>query len=536
MAGERAQLAPDGGRPSVRRLADGPHRGARPIRRLDRAPSGRHQPAADRLSVRALRLKQRGFAHVSADPPLVSLSRDGAVALITIDNPPVNALSSDVRAGLIAALDGAIADKAVRAIVLACAGKSFCAGADIREFDLPPQPPHLTDVIQRFADAAKPVVAALRRAIDMSFADAVAYARADFLALRETPESKALRYAFFAEREAGRPGADVASGSPRALERAAVIGGGTMGQGIAIALLDAGLEVALIEADPAALARAQQRIGAHYEEVVAKGRMAPSAVPAIIARLDGGASIDAAHDADVVIEAVFEDIGVKREVFSKLDAIARPGALLATNTSYLDVAEIAGFTRRPQEVIGLHFFSPANVVRLVEIVRTDASSADALATGTALVKRLRKVGVVCKGKDGFIGNRMLLPRTRECLFMLEEGALPRDIDSALTEFGFAMGPLAVGDLAGLDIGWRNANLRRQLRELPGRDCDLLDRLVASHRLGQKTGAGWCRYEAGSRKPIPDPAVEAVLIEHSRERGIKRRAIPPTEIVERCLFG
>ncbi len=567
---------------------------------------------------------------MSADPPLVSLSRDGAVALITIDHPPVNALSRDVRAGLIAALDGAIADKAVRAIVLACAGKSFCAGADIREFDLPPQPPHLTDVIQRFADAAKPVVAALhgsalgggcelaagchyrvaargtriglpevnlgllpgaggtqrlprlvgfdaalsmmldgrpravdagemagftdsivdsdvraaavafasrvaeaglgprrtatlplpdvtpevferhlqaarkrggepapekivaavRRAIDMPFADAVAYARADFLALRETPESKALRYAFFAEREAGRPGAEAASGSPRPLERAAVIGGGTMGQGIAIALLDAGLEVALIEADPAALARAQQRIGAHYEEVVAKGRMASNAVPGIIARLDGGASIDAAHDADVVIEAVFEDIGVKREVFSKLDAI----------------------------------------------VRTDASSADALATGIALVKRLRKVGVVCKGKDGFIGNRMLLLRTRECLFMLEEGALPRDIDSALTEFGFAMGPLAVGDLAGLDIGWRNANLRRQLRELPGRDCDLLDRLVASHRLGQKTGAGWYRYEAGSRKPIPDPAVEALLIEHSRERGIKRRAIPPTEIVERCLFG
>src|SRR5205823_10465288 len=368
MAGERAQLAPDGGRPSVRRLADGPHRGARPIRRLDRAPSGRHQPAADRLSVRALRLKQRGFAHVSADPPLVSLSRDGAVALITIDNPPVNALSSDVRAGLIAALDGAIADKAVRAIVLACAGKSFCAGADISEFDLPPQPPHLTDVIQRFADAAKPVVAALhgsglgggcelaagchyrvaargtkiglpevnlgllpgaggtqrmprlvgfdaalalmldgkpraidaaeaagfvdeiaegdvracavsfarrvvtaglgprrtaalppleavpeifqrheetarkrrgepapekivaavRRAIDMPFADAVARARADFLALRDSPESKALRHAFFAEREVGKPTAGVAIGAPRAVGHVAVIGAGTM--------------------------------------------------------------------------------------------------------------------------------------------------------------------------------------------------------------------------------------------------------------------------------------------------------------------
>jgi 3-hydroxyacyl-CoA dehydrogenase len=613
---------------------------------------------------------------LSADPPVVSLSRDGAVALITIDHPPVNALSREVRVGLVAALEGATTDKTVRAIVLTCAGKSFCAGADIREFDLPPQPPHLTDVIQRFADAGKPVIAALhgsalgggcelaagchyrvaargtriglpevnlgllpgaggtqrlprllgfdaalammldgkpraveagdmegfadsivegdvraaaiafasrvaeaglgprrtatlplpdvapevferhlqaarkrrgetapekivaavRRAIDMPFADAVAYARADFLALRETPEAKALRYAFFAEREAARLGAEMTPGTPQALARTAVIGAGTMGQGIAIALLDGGLDVTLVETDQAALARAQQRIGAHYEEVVAKGRISSSAVPAILARLEGATSIDAAHDADIVIEAVFEDIAVKRDVFAKLDAIARPGALLATNTSYLDVAEIADFTHRTQDVIGLHFFSPANVMRLVEIVRTDASSADALATGIALVKRLRKVGVVCKGKDGFIGNRMLVLRTRECLFMLEEGALPRDIDAALTDFGFAMGPLAVGDLAGLDIGWRNANLRRQLRELPGRDCDLLDRLVAMHRLGQKTGAGWYRYEAGSRKPIPDPAVEALLIEHSRERGIKRRTIPPAEIVERCLFG
>jgi 3-hydroxyacyl-CoA dehydrogenase len=616
------------------------------------------------------------LAKLSADPRVVSLSRDGAVALITIDHPPVNALSKDVRVALVTALEDAIADRTVRAIVLACEGKSFCAGADIREFDLPPQPPHLTDVIQRFADAGKPVVAALhgsalgggcelaagchyrvaargtriglpevnlgllpgaggtqrlprligfdaalammldgrpraveaddmagftdsivdgdvraaaiafasrvvevgsgprrtatlplpdvapevferhlqaarkrrgetapekivaavRRAIDMPFADAVAYARADFLALRETPEAKALRYAFFAEREAARPDTAVASGTPHALSRAAVIGAGTMGQGIAIALLDAGLEVTLIEADDAALARAQQRTAAHYQDAVAKGRIASNAAQATLGRLNGTNALDEARQADVVIEAVFEDIPVKREIFEKLDAIARPGALLATNTSYLDVAEIAGFTRRPQDVIGLHFFSPANVMRLVEIVRTDASSADALATGIALVKRLRKVGVVCKGKDGFIGNRMLVLRTRECLFMLEEGALPRDIDAALTEFGFAMGPLAVGDLAGLDIGWRNANLRRQLRELPGRDCDLLDRLVASHRLGQKTGAGWYRYEAGSRKPIPDPAVEALLIEHSRERGITRRTIPPAEIVERCLFG
>ncbi|OLC69291.1 MAG: hypothetical protein AUH79_01735 [Betaproteobacteria bacterium 13_1_40CM_4_64_4] len=608
-------------------------------------------------------------------PQVVSLARDAGVAVIVIDNPPVNALSRDVRAGLVEALDEAVADDSMRAIVVACGGKTFCAGADIREFDLPPQPPHLTDVIQRFEDAGKPVVvalhgnalgggcelaagchyrvaargtkiglpevnlgllpgaggtqrmprlvgfdaalalmldgkpraidaaeaagfidevaeedvracgvsfarrvvtaglgprrtaalpppeaapeifqrheqtarkrcgepapekivAAVRRAIDMPFADAVARARADFLALRDSPESKALRHAFFAEREVGKPTAGVAIGAPRAVGQVAVIGGGTMGQGIAIALLDAGVNVTLVEAADAALARAQERIAAHFHDRVSKGRMTMDQLELLLRRVTAASAIDAAAGADVVIEAVFEDIGVKRDVFGKLDAIARPGALLATNTSYLDVAEIAGFTRRPEDVIGLHFFSPANVMRLVEIVRTDLCAPDALATGIALVKRLKKVGVVCKGKDGFVGNRMLLPRTRECLFMLEEGALPEQIDAALTDFGFAMGPLAVGDLAGLDIGWRNASLRQQLREL-GRDCDLLDRMVAANRLGQKTGAGWYRYEAGSRKPMPDPAVEAMLIEHARARGIERRAIAPAEIVERCLIG
>ena len=608
-------------------------------------------------------------------PKVVSLTRDAGVAVIVIDNPPVNALSRDVRAVLVEALDEAVADDSVRAIVVACAGNTFCAGADIREFDLPPQPPHLTDVIQRFEDAGKPVVAALhgnalgggcelaagchyrvaargtkiglpevnlgllpgaggtqrvprlvgfdaalalmldgkpraidaaeaagfvdeiadgdvraravnfarrvvtaglgprrtaalpppepapeifqrheqaarkrrgepapekivaavRRAMEMPFAEAVARARADFLALRDSPESKALRHAFFAEREVGKPPAGVATAAPRALGHVAVIGAGTMGQGIAIALLDAGLNVTLVETANAALARAQERIAAHLRDSVSKGRMTMDQLELVLRRLTAASAIDAAAGADVVIEAVFEDIGVKRDVFGKLDAIAKPGALLATNTSYLDVAEIAGFTRRPEDVIGLHFFSPANVMRLVEIVRTDLSSPDALATGIGLVRRLKKVGVVCKGKDGFIGNRMLLPRTRECLFMLEEGALPEQIDAALTDFGFAMGPLAVGDLAGLDIGWRNASLRQQLREL-GRDCDLLDRMVAANRLGQKTGAGWYRYETGSRKPMPDPAVEAMLIEHARARGIERRAIAPAEIVERCLIG
>jgi 3-hydroxyacyl-CoA dehydrogenase len=612
---------------------------------------------------------------LSADARPVSLERDGSIALIAIDYPPVNALSREVRAGLVAALDQAVADPAVRAIVLASAGASFCAGADIREFEAAPQPPHLTDVVQRLEDSPKPVVAALhgsvlgggcelaagchyrvaagntriglpevnlgvlpgaggtqrlprlvgfdaalammldgkprrvadaalsgfadriadgdvraaavafarelveagavprrtgtlpppdwvpeiferhakaarkrrgepapekivaavRRAIDMPFADAVAYARADFLALRDTAEAGALRYAFFAERQAAKPGPEVALGTARALERAAVVGAGTMGQGIAIALLEAGFEVALVEKSEAALARARGRIVAHFEERESRGRIGTGGAAAILARLRTAASLDAARDAEAIVEAVFEDIGAKREVFTSLDAIARPGALLATNTSYLDVAQIAGFTRRPQDVLGLHFFSPANVMRLLEIVRTDATAPDALATALALARRLKKVGVVCKGKDGFVGNRMLVQRTRECLFMLEEGALPRDIDAALTDFGFAMGPLAVSDLAGLDIGWSNAKLRRELCGL-GRDCDLLDRLVEAGRLGQKTRAGWYRYEQGSRTPLPDPAVEALLLEHSRVRGIERRPIPPAEIVERCLLG
>src|SRR5690242_508931 len=581
----------------------------------------------------------------------------------------------EVRAGLVSALDEAVADPAVRAIVLCSAGASFCAGADIREFEAAPQPPHLTDVIQRFEDAPKWVVAALqgsvlgggcelaagchyrvaardarvglpevnlgllpgaggtqrlprligfdaalalmldgkprrigdrgldgfadrvvdgdargqavaiarglvetgsvprrtgalpppewspetferhakearrrrgepalavivaavRRATDMPFADAVAYARADFLALRDTVEASALRYAFFAERQAAKPPPGLDLGMARLLSSAAVIGAGTMGQGIAIALLDAGLAITLIETAEPARIRAQERIAAHFAEAEGKGRIGAGAAKAILARLRTDEAPDAAGDADVVIEAVFEDIAAKRDVFTRLDAVAKPGALLATNTSYLDVAEIAAFTRRPHDVIGLHFFSPANVMRLVEIVRTDASSPEALATGVALVKRLRKVGVLCKGRDGFVGNRMLVQRTRECLFMLEEGALPRDIDAAFTDFGFAMGPLAVSDLAGLDIGWSNANLRRQLRAL-GRDCDLLDRLVESGRRGQKTRAGWYRYEEGSRAPLADPAIEALLIDHSRARGIERRAIPAGEIIERGLFG
>jgi 3-hydroxyacyl-CoA dehydrogenase len=354
--------------------------------------------------------------------------------------------------------------------------------------------------------------------------------------LTQIPESPGTQHAAFAEREAGRLPAGVIAGTARNLTRVAVIGAGTMGQGIAIALLDAGLVVTLVESADAALARARERIAAHYRSALEKKRIDQATRDSLLARLDSSTALSSIAAADAVIEAVFEDIAVKREVFEQLDRLARPDALLATNTSYLDVAEIAAFTQRPRDVIGLHFFSPANVMRLVEVVRTDASSPDALATALAFVKRLRKVAVVCKGKDGFVGNRMLAQRTRECLFMLEEGALPQEIDTAFTDFGFALGPLAVSDLAGIDIGWRSPVVRRQLRELGPRDCDLLDQMVAANRLGQKTGAGWFRYEAGSRKALPDPAVEALLVEHSRRKGISRRTIAADEIVERSLLA
>jgi 3-hydroxyacyl-CoA dehydrogenase len=236
------------------------------------------------------------------------------------------------------------------------------------------------------------------------------------------------------------------------------------------------------------------------------------------------------------VEAVFEDLSVKKQVFERIDAVAREGAILATNTSYLDVATIAAFTRRPQDVVGLHFFSPAHVMRLLEIVRTADVAPDVLMTAMQLGKTLGKVAVLVGGADGFVGNRMLAHRTREAYFLLEEGALPQQVDRVLTEFGFPMGPFAVGDLAGLDIGWRNRKARAHLRKPGVRDCDLLDKVCELGRLGQKTGAGWYRYEPGSRTPVADPAVEQLIVEHSTHAGIPRRAIGDDEILDRCLLS
>jgi 3-hydroxyacyl-CoA dehydrogenase len=250
----------------------------------------------------------------------------------------------------------------------------------------------------------------------------------------------------------------------------------------------------------------------------------------------GVTSYDDIKDADIVIEAVFEDMAVKKQVFEKLDKVAKPGAIIATNTSTLDVNEIAAVTSRPQDVLGLHFFSPANVMKLLEVVRASKTSKDALATAMKLSKTIKKVGVVAGVCDGFIGNRMLHSYFREAGFLLEEGALPQQIDKVIEDFGFAMGPFRVGDLAGLDVGWYIRKRQAATRPAHQRYSRVADQICELGRFGQKTGAGWYRYEAGSRTPIPDPVVEELIVKASKEAGIERRKISDQEILERCIYA
>ncbi|HNI74407.1 MAG TPA: 3-hydroxyacyl-CoA dehydrogenase NAD-binding domain-containing protein, partial [Accumulibacter sp.] len=292
----------------------------------------------------------------------------------------------------------------------------------------------------------------------------------------------------------------------------------------------------LKEVDAGALERGLSIIRKNYQASAARGGLSAEEMERRLQRIRPTLEWSDLAEVDLIVEAVFEDIGVKKQVFEQLDAIARPGAILATNTSYLDVAQIAEFTRRPQDVVGMHFFSPANVMRLLENVRTAKTAPEVLATVMKLGRKLGKVAVLVGGCDGFVGNRMLAQRTREAWFLLEEGALPQQVDAALVDFGFPMGPFAVSDLAGLDIGWRNRQARAHLRPPGVRDCDLLDQVCRLGRLGQKTGAGWYRYDAGNRTPQPDPTIEALIVAHSQTRGIARRQITAQEIVERCVYS
>jgi 3-hydroxyacyl-CoA dehydrogenase len=373
----------------------------------------------------------------------------------------------------------------------------------------------------------------VRMAGGTPFAEAVRTERATFIALRDSAEAKALRHLFFAERNAQKvPG--LAGAKARRLERVAVIGGGTMGSGIAVALADAGLAVVLVERDGAAIEGARQRIGATYDRVVAGGRLARAAADERISRIALGSEWVAIAEVDLVIEAVFEEMEVKLEVFRRLDELARPGTVLATNTSYLDVNRIAQATRRPQEVVGLHFFSPANVMRLLEIVRGEATAADVLATGFALARRLGKVAVVAGVCEGFIGNRIFSAYRTQMEYLVEDGAWPEDVDRALEAYGFAMGPFAVFDLAGLDIAWAGRKRRAVTRDPRERYVAIADRLCELGRFGRKTGRGWYLYPEGAKKPVPDPEVHALIEAEAGAKGIARRTVPNEEIVGRAL--
>ena len=615
---------------------------------------------------------------MSTTPTSTSYAVHGPVAVVTLNNPPVNGLGHALRSGIVAALDQALADPQVQAIVLTGSARAFSGGADVREFGTPKagQEPTLPSVIRALDGATKPVVAAiagvclggglelalgchyrvalpdaslglpevklgllpgaggtqrlprligLEPALNMivsgqpvpanAFAGtplvhaliegdlvegAVAFAaqvaargeplprardlkvkqpnadaflqfarntvaaaskpfpaplqcveavaaslkpfdeglqteRTLFQALMQTPESRALRHVFQAERAAAKvPG--LPEGTVlRPIARVGVIGAGTMGGGITMNFLNAGIPVVLLEMKQEALDRGLATIRKNYENSMKKGKLKPEQVEQRMGLITPTLEYAALKDADLIVEAVFEEMGVKEAVFRQLDAVAKPGAILASNTSYLDIDRIASFTQRPQDVIGLHFFSPANVMRLLEIVRGAQTAPDVLATSLQLAKQIKKVAVVSGVCDGFIGNRMLARYGAAAQGLINAGALPQQIDGALQKFGLAMGPFRMGDLAGLDIGW--ATRKRKAVEAGVEMKPIVaDKLCEAGRFGQKTGAGWYRYEAGNRTPLPDSVTEQLIADYRAAHGITPRKISAEEIVERCIFA
>lgn len=609
----------------------------------------------------------------------------GTVAVITLDNPPVNGLGYDTRREFAAGIDRAVADAAIAAIVITGAGKAFSGGADIKEFGSPKAiaEPNLLSLIRLLEDCPKPVVAAvhgvcmggglelslgahyrvaapgtnvalpevkiglipgaggtqrlprvlgvetalnmivsgepvksellaalpgqrlfakiidgdllagacafaaekaaehaagtpLPRVRDLKcshpqgdayfqfarntvkamaknfpapakcvdaveaatkkrFDDGMLYEREIFLALMLTPECKALRHAFFAERAASKI-PDVPEDTPtRKVEKVAVIGAGTMGGGITMNFLNAGIPVTMLEMKQEALDRGVATIRKNYEAQVKKGKLKADKYEQRMALLSTTLAYDTIKDADLVIEAVFEEMGVKEKVFKTLDEVMKPGAILASNTSTLDVDRIAAFTKRPQDVVGMHFFSPANVMKLLEVVRGQATAKDVLATVMAISKKIRKTAVVSGVCDGFIGNRMIEQYSRQAGFLLEEGCTPAQVDKAVEKFGFAMGPFRMGDLAGNDIGW--AIRKRRYVEKPGmRYSKTADLLCEMGRYGQKTGAGWYDYQAGKRDAIPSDVVVKMIEDHRKTLGITPRKIADDEIVQRLVYS
>ncbi len=597
---------------------------------------------------------------------LTDLTLEGDVAVLTLDSPPVNALSAAVRDGLARGLDRALEDDSVRALVLICAGRTFIAGADISEFGKPPQGVSLLDVLDAIEASTKPVIAAIHgtalgggletalscnyrvavpsakfglpevklgllpgaggtqrlprlvgvpQALDMvtsgtpigakqalaaglidelapedglrahaldfarkvlaenrplkkvrdlpvqaepgvfdnfrqtkarkfrgfdapeynircieaaatqDFEDGIRTERRLFMELMNGVQSKSQRYLFFAERQAAKiPG--IADDLPlRPIKKVGIIGAGTMGGGISMNFLSAGIPVTIVETADAALQRGVGTMRKNYENTAKKGRLTQEAVERNMGLLTPSLSLEALADCDLIIEAVFEMMDIKRNIFSRLDAIAKPGAILASNTSYLNIDDIAAMTKRPQDVLGMHFFSPANVMRLLELVRGEKTAPDVLATVMALAKKIGKVAAVAGVCHGFIGNRMLELRQREANKLILEGAMPWDVDRVIYDFGMPMGPFQMADLAGLDIGWSKETSKGE---------SLRDQLCELDRRGQKTSAGFYDYDA-KRERTPSRIVEDLVLKQSAAKGVTRRTISDQEILERCTY-
>ncbi|MGY6270871.1 3-hydroxyacyl-CoA dehydrogenase NAD-binding domain-containing protein [Achromobacter denitrificans] len=372
----------------------------------------------------------------------------------------------------------------------------------------------------------------LQAALERPLEDGLKFEREAFLQCVASPEHKGLAHAFFAERQAGKPPAGEARARP--VQRAGVVGGGTMGAGIAVAMLDAGLEVVLVERDAASLQAGRERIDGVYQRQIGSGRLDAAARERRLSRLSGATDYTALSAADLVVEAVFEDMGVKTKVFAELDRVCKAGAILATNTSYLDIDQIARGVSRPQDVIGLHFFSPANIMKLLEIVVPDQVADDVVATGFALARRLGKVPVRAGVCDGFIGNRILYVYREAANHMMEDGASPYQIDQALERFGYAMGPFRTADLTGGDIGWATRKRKAATRPPDARYVRVADRLCERGWFGQKTGRGYYLYPERGQRGRHDPEVLALIDEERAERGMAARPFSDEEIVRRYM--
>jgi 3-hydroxyacyl-CoA dehydrogenase len=378
-------------------------------------------------------------------------------------------------------------------------------------------------------------IAAVEAAATLPFDDGMKREQELFLELVNADEAKALRYAFFAEREAAKLPDIPTSVKPRPIDNAAVVGAGTMGGGIAMSFADFGYDVKIMDATKEALDRGMERIRANYATSVRRGSLQEDEMNRRLARIHPVADYDDVKDADVVIEAVFEEMDVKKPVFAKLDAVMKPGALLFSNTSALNIDELASMTSRAKDVAGTHFFSPANVMKLFEVVRGEKSSPDTLVTAMALGKQIGKISAMAGNTDGFVANRSRAPFNAEMVILLEEGCLPEQVDKVMVDFGYPMGPFAVGDLAGLDIG--AAGRRRRAAADPNyRKLPIADKLVELGRYGQKTGSGWYKYEKGDRTPHPDPEVAKIIKDVAAELGVPQKTFTDTEILRRLLFS